>query len=332
LSMAFSGSDCTSGMDAPAMRWKRDTSRLADLRRMLYASQAKVRNFRYWSLSAPPMASIISLFSFIGGGKGLGSRPTSRVRHCNAARFHTRISEAGSMGKLECSLRGNFRPATDVCGTRGNRRPPSPGNRRRWTSRGSLTKFNFILVSAPRLKHPLLFEMMFTIKFTNLTPINALGFGGFELSEQSTAHQHRRWVLLRQALGYNSRDPNSRATVHSVPKTDLQFERWQATVCAREARQTLRYGVGIEGERGGGVPMMNPKSMWNRRPSGVSMRLSRWRSPIPRMYVMTQYPAQLLTKLSTTSAFNPKGPAFKESGNQGRWLPSLSKTSQFARR
>ena len=49
------------------------------LRRMLYASQASVRKRRYWSLSAPPMASIISLFSFMGGGKGLGSRP---AKHC----------------------------------------------------------------------------------------------------------------------------------------------------------------------------------------------------------------------------------------------------------
>ena len=38
------------------------------------------------------------------------------------------------------------------------------------------------------------------------------------------------------------------------------------------------------------------------------MRLSRWRSPTPKMYVITQYPAELFTNVSTTSAFNPKGP------------------------
>ena len=64
---------------------------------------------------------------------------------------------------------------------------------------------------------------------------------------------------------------------------------------------------------------MKPKSMWNRRPSVHSMRLSRWRSPMPRMYVITQYPAQLRTKVSSTSARSPLGPA---AAQPEQFLPS----------
>eukprot|EP00966_Prymnesium_polylepis_P263122 6077578-Prymnesium_polylepis.1 len=49
--------------------------RFDDLRKMLKASQHERRKRSYNFESAPPMASTISLQSFMGGGKGLGSRP-----------------------------------------------------------------------------------------------------------------------------------------------------------------------------------------------------------------------------------------------------------------
>ena len=45
-------------------------------RRMLNASQHSTRKRTYSLESAPPIASTISLHSFIGGGKGFGSRPS----------------------------------------------------------------------------------------------------------------------------------------------------------------------------------------------------------------------------------------------------------------
>ena len=75
FSSALSKSVLMSGMLASAMRLNRFRMRTTLLRRMLYASQQYVLNLPKYSLSVPPMASTISLHSFIGGGKILGSRP-----------------------------------------------------------------------------------------------------------------------------------------------------------------------------------------------------------------------------------------------------------------
>ena len=56
-------------------------------------SQARVRKARYASPSAPPITSTISLHSFMGGGKGFGSRPSHSQpvtlirKHANGCRL-----------------------------------------------------------------------------------------------------------------------------------------------------------------------------------------------------------------------------------------------------
>lgn len=49
-------------------------------------------------------------------------------------------------------------------------------------------------------------------------------------------------------------------------------------------------------------------------------------SPTPRMYVITQYPAQLLTKASIASAWRPKGPEVQDIGQGGHALLELMTT------
>lgn len=51
------------------------SSRSTYLRRWRKAVQHCLRNSWYCSLCVPPIPSTISLFSFIGGGRGFGSRP-----------------------------------------------------------------------------------------------------------------------------------------------------------------------------------------------------------------------------------------------------------------
>lgn len=68
VSKLFSSRPGTAGAHVSSIQeakaWQRPTS------------QARVRKARYASPSAPPMTSTISLHSFMGGGKGFGSRPS----------------------------------------------------------------------------------------------------------------------------------------------------------------------------------------------------------------------------------------------------------------
>ena len=74
--------------------------------------------------------------------------------------------------------------------------------------------------------------------------------------------------------------------------------RWEAERCGGEsavahtiirACQAASVCTTLPARNGMRPPRMYPKSMWNRRPSVVSMRLSRWRSPTPSSHVITQY-------------------------------------------
>ena len=68
----------------------------------------------------------------------------------------------------------------------------------------------------------------------------------------------------------------------------------------------------------GSWPKMKPKSMWNIWPEVLIMMLSRCRSPMPRMYVITQYPAQLLMNVSSALQKEGKGIERKEEREQVR--------------